>query len=165
MGPGRNTGAFSYKHSDICSSSSNVASLQPSAAAIKPQTKRRPILANRNFNRKQALEKEVKDLFAKITFGASGAPTLTTGYGIASIVRDEAGTYTLTLADKYVSFKHASGTFLKSSAEDIRLQLTDEDVSTDKTVEFKTLTGASATDPSSGAGLFLQIVVKNTTVA
>lgn len=121
-------------------------------------------MANANFFKKQALEKEVKELYAKITFGSSGAPTLTTGYGITSITRNSQGDYTLVLADQYVSMKSAEATFLSSSAQDIRMQLKSETVSTSKQVNFFTLTGASATDPASGQVMLLKIDVKNTSV-
>jgi hypothetical protein len=119
-------------------------------------------LAARSWNRRQALEKEVKDLYAKITIGSSGACTLTTGYGCASIVKNGTGDYTLTLSDKYTSLKFFAGTLIKSSAEDINVQMYSEGVASDKTIRFLTLTGASATNPSSGAVLLLKIEVKNT---
>lgn len=121
-------------------------------------------MASRGFNRKQALEKEVKELYALITFGASGAPTLTTGYGIASIAKNATGDYTITLSNKYVSFKCMSGTFEKSTGEDIRVQLKSEAVATSKTINFFTLAGSSAAHPSSGAKLYLRIDLKNTSV-
>lgn len=122
-------------------------------------------MANRGFHRIQALEKEVKELYALITFGSSGAPTLTTGHGITSITRNSTGDYTLVLQDKYVSLKCVSGTFEKTTGEDIRLQMKSETVSaTTKAINFLTLTSASATDPSSGAKLYLRIDVKNTSV-
>ena len=60
-------------------------------------------MANRNFNRYQALTKEVKALFAQVSIAAVGAPTLdaTKSLGITSIVRNSAGRYTITLDDKY----------------------------------------------------------------
>lgn len=124
-------------------------------------------MANRSFNRRQSLEKECKDLYCKISIGASGAPTLVSGarYGIASISRTSAGLYVLTLQDKYVSLKFFEGIFLSSSAQDIRIQLKEEDVDGAKTITFFTLTGASATDPSSGQVMLLKIEVKNTSVA
>lgn len=118
-------------------------------------------MASRNFNRKQALEKEVKELFALISIGATGAPTLTTGHGIASISRTAQGDYRLTLQDKYVSLKFFEGALLKSSGEDIRFQLKADSVSSSKIIDFFTLTGATATDPSSGSKLYLKIEVKN----
>jgi hypothetical protein len=124
-------------------------------------------MANRSFNRKQSLEKEVKELYCKISIGSSGAPTLVSGssYGMASITRNSAGDYTLVLQDNYVSLKFVEAIFLSSTAQDIRVQLKSETVSTTKQINFMTLTGASATDPSSGQVLLLKIEVKNTSVA
>jgi hypothetical protein len=122
-------------------------------------------MANRSFNRKQSLEKEVKELYCSMTIGASGAPTLVDRYGIASIVRNSAGDYTLTLQDNYVSLKFVEAIFLDDNAQDIRVQLKSETVSTTKQINFFTLTGAVATDPQSGQKLYLKIEVKNTSVA
>lgn len=122
-------------------------------------------MASRSFNRKQALEKEVKEIFALITFGSSGAPTLTSGYGVTSITRNSAGDYTLVLDSRFYALKNFSGTFEKSTGEDIRLQMKSETVNaSSKAINFFTLTGASATDPSSGSKVYLKIEVKNTSV-
>ena len=121
-------------------------------------------MANRTFNRKQSLEREIKELYAKITFGASGAPTLTTGHGIASITKTDTGDYRLTLSDKYNSLKMAEGVLIKSTAEDITFAVKAEAVSTNKTIDFWTLAGATPTSPSSGAVLLIKIEVKNSSV-
>jgi hypothetical protein len=119
-------------------------------------------MANRSFNRKQALEKEIKEIYAKVTIGSSGAPTLTTGYGVASITRTSAGLYQLTLADKYTSLKNMEVMFLSSTAQDIRAQIKAEDVDVAKTIDFFTLTDATATDPSSGQVMLIKLDLKNT---
>jgi hypothetical protein len=121
-------------------------------------------LANRVFNKRQSLEREVKDLYAKVAIGGTGAPTLTTGYGLASIVRNGAGDYTVTLSDKYSSLKHFEAIHLSSSAQDLQFQLHSEDVIGAKTIRFLCLTGATPTDPASGKVLLLKIEVKNTSV-
>lgn len=121
-------------------------------------------MANRNFNRKQALEKECKDLYARVTIGASGAPTLVTPVGIASISRTSAGLYVLTLQDSYNNLKFFSGIHLNSSAEDLTFELSAEDVVSAKTITFRTQTGAVATDPANGDVLLLKIELKNTSV-
>lgn len=119
-------------------------------------------MANRSFNRKQALEKEIKEIYAKVTIGSSGAPTLTTGYGVSSITRTSAGLYQLTLADKYTSLKNMEVMFLSSTAQDIRAQIKAEDVDVAKTIDFFTLTDATATDPSSGQVMLIKLDLKNT---
>lgn len=50
-----------------------------------------------------SLEKQPVMLWAKAAIGASGAPTLNVpaSKGVASIVRDSAGLYTITLTDAY----------------------------------------------------------------
>lgn len=121
-------------------------------------------MADRSFNRRQSLEKEVKDLYIKISIGATGAPTLVSGasYGAASISRTSQGLYALTLQDKYSSLKFIEGILLDVDAEDIRFQLKSETVSTTKIVNFFTLTGATATDPSNGSAILLKLELKNT---
>lgn len=121
-------------------------------------------MANRNFNRKQALEKEVKELYAKLTFGGAGAVTLTEGVGIASVAKSATGDYLVTLQDAYVKILQFEGILLKSTAEDIRVQVKAESVASAKTVSFFTLTGASPTNPSSGAIIYLKLELKNSTV-
>lgn len=119
-------------------------------------------MASRNFNRKQALEKEVKDLYARISIGATGAPTIVSALGSASISRTGAGDYSLTLDDKYSSLKFFEGVLLDADGEDINFQIYSETVSSTKIIRFLTLTGATPTDPSNGATLMLKIEVKNT---
>lgn len=121
-------------------------------------------IANRNFNRKQALEKEIKEIYAQISIGAAGAPTLQNQYGVASVSRTGAGDYRITLQDKYMSLKMVEGVFKSSSAQDIRVQVKAEDVDGAKTVDIYTLTGATPTDPASGQVLLLKFDLKNTSV-
>lgn len=122
-------------------------------------------MANRNFNKRQALEKEVKDLYAKVAIGASGAPTLSVGYGIASITRKGAGNYRLVLEDKYYSLKWFKAIHLASSEEDLNFQIEAEDVDgSTPYIDFFCLASAVATDPASGTSLLLKIEVKNTSV-
>lgn len=121
-------------------------------------------MANRNFNRKQALEKEVKDLYVKVSIGATGAPTLTSRIGIESIVRNGAGDYTLTLQDKYHALKFFDVVHLRSTAQDLNFQLHSEDVNGDREIRFLCLTGASETDPADGQQLLIKLELKNTSV-
>lgn len=123
-------------------------------------------MANRNFHRLQSLTREVKLLHAKVSIGASGAPTLIANdsVGIASIARNSAGLYTITLADKYSSLVDLSILQLAASAQDLTFQLTAESVSSAKTLQFVCKTATTATDPSSGSTLFIKIALKNTSV-
>lgn len=120
-------------------------------------------MANRDFNSRQALEKEVKDLYAKVTVAGSGAPTLVSPIGITSITRNSAGTYTLVLQDQYVALRFFQVTFLDDNAQDLKAQiLADNSATSTKSIQFATLTGASATDPQSGQTMLIKIELKNT---
>ena len=121
-------------------------------------------MANRNFNRYQALEKEVKTLYADVAIGASGAPTVTKALGITSVERDATGRYTVTLDDKYTRLMAASAQTLASTTEDLAWHLTAEDVAGAKTVEFVAHTAGTDTDPSNGARILFKMELKNSSV-
>lgn len=57
-------------------------------------------MATREYNNPvNTLEFGVVKLYAKVTFGAVGAPTLTTGKGIQSITRTATGSFTIAYGD------------------------------------------------------------------
>lgn len=123
-------------------------------------------MANRDFNRKQALEKEVKEIYAEIAIGASGAPTLTYATGVASIARTAPGVYVLTLQDRYIRLMHASIMQLfAASGEDRVFQLVSQTVSTSaKQLTFRCNEGVGEADPSSGSILYVALQLKNSSV-
>ncbi len=120
-------------------------------------------MANRNFNRKQALEKEVKEIYARINIGAVGAPTLVAvqSQGCTSVSRTSAGLYVLTLSDKYTRLMHARFDVTTPTAEDVHSNLVSETVASTKTVTFRICTGAIATDPASGDSILVRLELKN----
>ena len=124
-------------------------------------------MANRNFHRLQSLTREVKELHAKVSIGASGAPTLDSSIsvGFASITRDSAGVYEVTLDDKYNALVDFSCMQLASSAEDLTFQLESDTISSDKKFKFQCKAAAVETDPSDGSTLFLKVSCKNTSVS
>lgn len=125
-------------------------------------------MANRNFNRKQALDKEIKEIYAKVTIGAAGAPTLVTAsntsVGVASISRTSAGLYVLTLQDKYNRLSHADIHIITPTAEDIKAHVSAETVATSKTVTFRCDAAGVATDPASGDSFLIALQLKNSSV-
>lgn len=123
-------------------------------------------MANRNFNRKQALDKEVKELYLDVAIGASGAPTLSRGLGAASISRSSTGLYVITLQDAYNRLMFADVQTLTASAEDIQAQLVSESVASAKTISFRTVKSSDATvvDPSNGARLLIKLELKNSSI-
>ena len=118
--------------------------------------------AGRFFNRKQALEREVKDAYVKLSANGTSAPTIVSGVGSVSIARNGAGDYSLTLSDKYPSLKSFKATLMDNSAEDVRFQVHSETVSTTKVIRFLALTGATPTDIAQDSVVFIKLELKNT---
>lgn len=123
-------------------------------------------MANRNFNRKQALEKEIKEIYAKVTIAGSGAPTLVANQslGVASISRSSAGLYVLTLQDAYMRLMDAHISIVTPNAEDIKVNLVSESVASSKQVTFRCTAAAVATDPASGDSFLISLQLKNSSV-
>ncbi len=121
-------------------------------------------MADRSFKRVQALESEVKTLFLDVAIGGTGAPTINYALGTASIVRDSAGVYIITLQDKYNRLLAFNVTQLVAAAEDINFQLEAEAVATSKTIQFRCLTDDVETELSSGSRLLISVDLKNSSV-
>ena len=121
-------------------------------------------MANRNYNRLQALEKEIKDLHVSVNIGAAGAPTLVRRLGIESIARNSAGLYTITLQDKYNDLVSVDISQQVAAAEDLKFQLAASDVQSAKTIQFRCIAIDTETDPSSGSVLRIKLSLKNSSV-
>lgn len=120
-------------------------------------------MAARNFNSKGALEREIKDVYVKVSIAAAGAPSLVSGsaVGAASIVRNSDGDYTLTLSDAYKSLRFAKIKLLSSTAQDLRAQLVADSVASSKSIRFVMLADNVETDPASGSVLLIKLELKN----
>ena len=131
-------------------------------------------MANRNFNRVQALDKEVKFLFLTATIGSGGDPTLdeSKSVGIKSISDTAVGEYDITLgvpggaSDKYPALLFAQ-CFLTDAAAistggGVSFQIEAETVSSDGVIKLFALDkdGAIA-EIRDGDTLQIMIVVKN----
>jgi hypothetical protein len=123
-------------------------------------------MADRSFNRKQALEKEVKEIYFKVAIGSSGAPTLDSvnSKGVASISRVSAGLYNITLQDKYNALMDMSIHVVTPSAEDISANMVSEAVASTKIVQIRCTAAGVAADPASGDTLQGVLQLKNTSV-
>lgn len=128
-------------------------------------------MANRYFNQfRLSLEKQVVDIFADVTFGGTGAPTLVTANskGVASIARNNTGLYTITLSDSYVGLLMVDFMFIKNSATGpaaYGMYVVSQAVGTvaTPTVVVQFSAGTTATDPGSGDEVLLQFTLKNST--
>lgn len=116
----------------------------------------------------------VTPLFAKVTFGVSGAPTLGTAagdaVGIASITggtaAGSAGVYTITLDGPFQKFLGASAVFEVTATGIGGAPIMGVKTFTPSTgvlvVTFSDTASPSATDPTSGDILHLTLFMKNT---
>lgn len=111
-------------------------------------------MANRRFQRLQALEREVKVLHAKISTDGSGDVTATSGLGVASAVHS-ANAYTITLEDKYNELLHVNVISGVAASHVI----TSEDVSGAKTVVITASALQASTD------IRVELHLKNTGVS
>lgn len=129
-------------------------------------------MANRLFQQfRWSLEKKVTDIFAFVTFGAVGAPTLVVAAskGVRSIVRNGAGDFTVTLMDPYVrllEIRQVFDTTVTAAAPTAPLLYV-------KAQSVGTVTGGTlrlvfnsagiATDPATGEKVYLQFIFSNST--
>jgi hypothetical protein len=131
-------------------------------------------MAERRFDQfRLQLEHKVVDLFASVAIGSTGAPTLSAANskGIASIARNAAGKYTITLQDVYQRLMHlnaavqvASG--VPSTGTNLQCVIrSDGSNSATPTVviEFLNSAGVGA-EIVSGATVLLKLSLKNSTV-
>lgn len=134
-------------------------------------------MANRWLNQfKKTFEKEVVCVFARVTFGASGAPTLDTANskGVVSVTRNSAGKYTivfgtqagnLDLYNRLLMVRHFfdetgnAGTAPAAPA----LYLTGNSISTLGTASIQVQFNAAgtATDPASTEVVLMEFEFKN----
>jgi hypothetical protein len=131
-------------------------------------------MANRRYDQfRYSLEHKVVDLFAKVTFGASGAPTLAAAVskGIKSIVRNGAGDYTVTLQDPYAglllvkhNFDTSGAAGAAPAAPGMWLKAQSVGTSSGGTIRLVFNAAGTATDPASGEAVLLQLVLKNSSV-
>lgn len=122
-----------------------------------------PIATYLKRNPVQAIEQGVTTVYAKLTVGATGAVSASSGYGLSSIVRNSAGNYTITLDRKFKKILSVVPTVIEGTPQGLEMTVTDDSMSSGGalTVEFGT-DGGTATDPSSGQIIIFAITVADT---
>ena len=136
-------------------------------------------MANRSFQRLQALDKEIKIIHGQFAVGTTGAPTLSASksVGVKSITRNSAGDYSLVLgavggdSDLYSHFFGAyfdiqTSTAIGATAGGASFQLKGAPtVSTNGTVNFIALNSSgAAAEIGNGETVHFMIVVKYTSL-
>lgn len=133
-------------------------------------------MANRYFSQFfLTLVKAPVGLYARVTFGATGAPTLdkVNSKGILSIVRTGAGAYTITLGgggvggaavDTYPRILMLKHMFLNATAPAAPgLYIVSETVKTNGQILVQFNSAGTGTDPGSGEEVKLAIALTNST--
>lgn len=130
-------------------------------------------MANRRFRSQFRFGHEamVVDLYAKIAIGAAGAPTLNAplSKGIASVVRNSAGSYTITLQDRYTRLIHLSADQVPNGGLAAPIIVQDSGAAVNDappTVSILTLdTAGLPTDPDDTNELNIHLILSNSSVA
>lgn len=126
-------------------------------------------MANRRMQQfRYSMENVVVDLYAVVTIGASGAPTLTRGKGIASVARESAGQYLITLEDSYPQLIGCdvmiySGTSA-AAAPLVVLEANAITASKTCTIQCRAIDNSTATDPASGEILYIHLALRNSSI-
>jgi len=127
-------------------------------------------MANRQFRSQfmYGFEGMPVKLYAKVAFGADGAPTLSRAQGFTSVTRNSAGQYTFLLQDKYrgllgMSICQYSATSAQAAPF---CTLEAEAVASTKNfvLQYRAVDNSTATDPASGEALYLEITLANSSV-
>jgi hypothetical protein len=120
------------------------------------------------------LEIDIVTLYARFTVGAAGAPTIdvSNSKGIASIARNSAGEYKVTLSDQYQKLYWCSAINLSTTASDPTTDGVGFRVEDDQAVaavpyvqvQFYALDDGVAADPKNGQVILLKFEFRNSTV-
>lgn len=130
-------------------------------------------MANRRYNNQQfTMVPGAVSLFASISFGTSGAPTLNTAAskGIISVTRNSAGNYTVLfgtkvgMPDVYNSLLMVNKVAISSgaaAAPEMRVSVNNVSSTTVPGITIVFSNAGTATDPASGESVLLEIDLKN----
>jgi hypothetical protein len=113
------------------------------------------------------------NLFAKISIGATGAPTIVsgTGTGISSIVRNSAGDYTINLSNPYNTLLGVDAVFhgnggAAPAAPLVSIKTDAVATASAPAVEILcTNSAGTATDPANGETIYLSILLNRSSLA
>ena len=123
-------------------------------------------MADKIFYGVQARNQGVKILTFSFLPAGSSAPTGLAGRGVASVVRDSAGKFTITLEDKYPALLSAEVLIAMNAVADLKAQLGAVDVSNAKTIVLNILAVATPTDIAANAAnrVYVTLHLRNTSI-
>jgi hypothetical protein len=103
----------------------------------------------------------------QVSFGSSGAPTISSGgMGISSITRNSAGDYTILLSKKFANLMMLNSMMISSSAPAApELRVKADAVASAGSLEIVFSAAGVATDPASGEKVLLEIVLNDSSLS
>lgn len=119
-------------------------------------------MARMKFQFRYSYERDLCDLQAKITIGASGAPTLTLAKGIVSMTRNSAGNYTIVLQEQFYLFTDMSASYISGASApaapftNVVSEQVNNATSPSLIIQCRDIAGAAA-DPASGEVMLLRL--------
>lgn len=126
-----------------------------------------PIYLTNQFHYSHA---QPESLYASISIGASGAPTIVsgTGMGIVSVTRTAAGSYSIALSHPYQALLAVRATFNSGSsapaAPSVYIHTDSVKSSSAPLVAIVTNAAGTPTDPASGEIILLEVLLQKSSV-
>lgn len=120
---------------------------------------------SRLFQFRYSYERDLVDVYVKISFGAAGAPTLLTSKGVVSVSRISAGKYQINLKDNFNKLMFAENLFQVATGPAAPIMYLAADnsalaVSPNIIVQF-TNSSNVATDPAPGEVVLMEVCLRN----
>lgn len=119
------------------------------------------------FQFRYSAERDLVDLYLKVSIGATGAPTIVLGKGITSITRNSAGNYTILLkgnANKLMDMSCSQIVAAAGAAAPMVVVASEQVSSTSAPsliLQMRAIDNTTATDPASGEVLMIKITLRN----
>jgi hypothetical protein len=121
------------------------------------------------FQFRYSYERDITDIYLKVSIGAAGAPTIASGNakGVQSITRNSAGNYTILLQQPYNRLLDVASQCISGASPQAAPMCTvvSEAVATASAptvrLQYRAIDNVTATDPASGEVLLLHIAVRN----
>lgn len=111
----------------------------------------------------QAIEQGVTTLYVKLTVGASGAVSASSGYGLVSITKEAtAGEYTILLDRNFKKLLAVAPTVIQGTTQGLSWVVATDSISTAASIKVAASVGSTATNPSSSTIVLFAITVADT---
>lgn len=113
----------------------------------------------------QAIEQGVTTLYVKLTVGASGAVSASSGYGLVSITKEAtAGEYTILLDRKFKKLLSVNPTVIQATTQGLSWVVGTDSIASAGSIKMASSVDAVATNPSDTTIVLFAITVADTSL-